>query len=54
MMETKLIAKADLVIDQVKSMDGTDQEATVQPLIIEQSNVMMDISPLANNEKMET
>ena len=54
MMETQLIAKADLVIDQVKSMDGTDQEAIGQQQIVEQNNETMDISPLVSNEKMET
>ena len=54
MMETQLIAKADLVIDQVKSMDGTDQEVIGQQQIHVQNNVMMDISLSVNNEKMET
>ena len=35
MMGIIQITKAVLVIEQARSMDGTDQEATVQPLIIE-------------------
>ena len=53
-METKLIAKADLVIDQVRRMDGTDQEVIGQPLIIVQNNATTAISLSVNNEKMET
>ena len=42
------------MIEQARSMDGTDQEAIGQQQIVEQNNETMDISPLVSNEKMET
>ena len=54
MTVTILITKDAWVIEQARSMDGTDQEAIGQQQIVEQNNETMDISPLVSNEKMET
>ena len=54
MMEIIQITKDAWVIEQARSMDGTDQEAIGQQQIVEQNNETMDISPLVSNEKMET
>ena len=54
MMETILIIKAELMIDQVKLMDGIDQEEVQQQKIIEQNNVVMAILLYTRTVKMET
>ena len=54
MMATILIMKAELMIDQVKLMDGIDQEEVQQQKIIEQNNVVMAILLYTRTVKMET